>query len=134
MNLQQDVYSGCLRRNGEEHYDTLIAANNYAVSLIDLQRFEEAKSLLRKSTPVARRLLGDSYDTTLRTRSIYAQALYSDPGATLDDLREALTTLEETARTARRVLGGAHPDTTAIEGALRNARAALGAREPPGNG
>ena len=32
-----------------------------------------------------------------------------DDGATLDDLREAVTTLEETERTARRVLGGAHP-------------------------
>ena len=32
-----------------------------------------------------------------------------DPGATLDDLREAVATLEETAPTARRVFGGAHP-------------------------
>ena len=31
---------------------------------------------------------------------------------------EAVTTLEETARTARRVLGGAHPTTKAIEAAL----------------
>jgi len=28
---------------------------------------------------------------------------------TLDDLREGVTTLEETERTARRVFGGAHP-------------------------
>ena len=37
----------------------------------------------------------------------YAQALYKDPGATLDDLREAVAELEDTERTARRVLGGA---------------------------
>ena len=61
----------------------------------------------------------------------YAMALYRDPGATLDDLREAVTTLEDAARIARRVLGGAHPTTTGIEGALRNARAALRARETP---
>ena len=42
-------------------------------------------------------------------RSSYAEALYKDTGATLDDLREAVTTLEKTERTARRVLGGAHP-------------------------
>ena len=41
----------------------------------------------------------------------YARALYEDVGATLDDLREAVATLEDTERTARRVLGGAHPDT-----------------------
>ena len=51
-----------------------------------------------------------------------------DDGATLDDLREAVTTLEDTERTARRVLGGAHPVTVQIEGDLRKARAALRAR------
>ena len=58
-------------------------------------------------------------------RWTYAEALYSDPGATLDDVREAVTTLEDTERTARRVLGGAHPITTQIEESLRKARAAL---------
>ena len=42
-----------------------------------------------------------------------------------------LATLEDVERTARRVLGGAHPLTTGIEGSLQNARAALGARETP---
>ena len=58
-------------------------------------------------------------------------ALYTDPSATLDDLRESVTTLEETTRTARRVLGGAHPDLRVYERSLRNARAALAARETP---
>ena len=62
-------------------------------------------------------------------RWYYATALYENPSATLDDLREAVTTLEETARTARRVLGGTHPLTSAIEGDLRESRAAL--RETP---
>ena len=64
-------------------------------------------------------------------RSIYASALYNDPGATLDDLREAVPTLEDTERIARRVLGGAHPDVVGIEESLRRARAALRARETP---
>ena len=54
-----------------------------------------------------------------------------DTGATLDDLREAETTLEETERTALRVFGSAHPLTTKIELALQQARAVLSAREPP---
>ena len=59
----------------------------------------------------------------------YAIALYQDAGATLDDLREAVTTLEDIERTARRVLGSAHPDVAAIEKNLQNARAKLRARE-----
>ena len=64
-------------------------------------------------------------------RSMYAKVLYQDPAATHDDLREAVTTLEEIERTARRVLGGAHPTTAGIEDELRDARAALRARETP---
>jgi hypothetical protein len=96
---------------------------------IHQQRYQESKSLLRRTLPVARRALGDNDETTLRMRGYYAEVLYMDDGATLDDLREAVTTLEETERTARRVFGGAHPLTTGIEGELRNARAALCARE-----
>ena len=57
--------------------------------------------------------------------------LYEDPGATLDDLREAVTTIEETMRTGRRVLGGAHPLVGAFEKVLQQARGALRAREAP---
>ena len=64
-------------------------------------------------------------------RKMYAVALYVDTGATLNDRREAVRTLEDIERTARRVYGGAHPHTSAIEGALRTARAFLRARETP---
>ena len=100
-------------------------------SLMNLDRFEEVKSLMHKSIPIARRVLGESDEVTLKMRWICGQSLYRDNGATLDDLREAVTTLEETERTMRRVLGGAHPLTTGIEGSLQNARAALRAREAP---
>ena len=56
-------------------------------------------------------------------------AAASDDGATLDDLREALTTLEEIGRIAQRVLGGRHPTTEEIEGDVERSRAALRARE-----
>ena len=59
----------------------------------------------------------------------YAEAIYKDEGATLEDLREAVTTIEELAPIARRVLGGAHPLTMAFEIDLRGSRAALRARE-----
>jgi len=129
MLMQRKVYSGRLKLNGEEHYETLREANNYASILIDLERFEEVESLLRKEIPVARRVLGESQEVTLQMRWNYAISLYEDPDATLDDLHEAVNTLEDTAQSARRVLGGAHPIAAAIEQSLRKSRAALDARE-----
>ena len=108
-----------------------IAANNYALSLRVLKRFEEAKLLLRRTVPVARRVLGENDITTLRLRWGYAQSLCLDTAATLDDLREAVETLADAGRTARRVFGGSHPLTGGIEKSLREARAALRARETP---
>ena len=81
--------------------------------------------------PVARRVLGDSNETTLRMRWGYAEALYMDDGATLDDLREAVNTLEELERTARRVLGDVHPITEGMEDELQDAQDALYARGLP---
>ena len=114
-----------------ENQQTLISASNYASCLLGLERYQEAKALLRKTIPVARRVLGNNEDTAFKMRWYYAVALYKDEGATLDDVRKAVSTLEETERISRRVMGGAHPLTPAIEGDLRDARAALRARETP---
>ena len=127
--IDREVYSGTLRLNGEDHKDTILAANNYARTLNRLQRFEEAKSLSRKMMLVARRVLGESNEVTLKIRWHYATAFYLDPAASLGDLREAVTTLEDMERIARRVLGGAHPLTEKIEGALRTSRGVLAVRE-----
>ena len=96
-----------------------------------LKRFEEAKALLRKTMPVARRILGEGHLVTLKLRARYAMALYEDDAAMLDDLREAVETNEKIERIARRVLGSAHPTTSMMEKSLREARAALRARETP---
>ena len=105
------------------------SANNYAALLKKLNLFEEAKVLLRKTMPVARRVLGESHRLTLKMRWIYARALYENPGATLDDSREAVMTLEDVVRIARRVLGSEHPFVGLTELRLRNARATARARE-----
>ena len=82
-----------------------------------------------KMIPVARRVLGDNAEDTLRMRKVYARALYEDDGATLRAIRKAVTTLEDTERIARRVFGGAHPLTRRIEDHLHESRAVLRARE-----
>ena len=129
LRTERDIYFGWLKHNGGEGNFALLAGNNYANSLNSLGRFEEARSLMRKIMPVAQRVLGESDATTLRIGYNYARALYIDPDAPLDALSEAVTRLENLERTARRVLGGAHPLAVDFEDELRNARAALAARE-----
>ena len=129
LQMKRDVYSGWLKLQGEEDYNTLIAANNYANALLNLKCFEEAEALLRKTIPVARGVLGAENLITLMMRLLYARTLGEDPAATLDDLREAVTTLVDAERIARRVFGGAHPLAVDLEDSLRQARAVLSARE-----
>ena len=112
----------------KEDKGTLLEANNYANCLLWLKRFEESKALFRKIIPVARRVSGDGNEDTLMMRMNYGQALFEDDGATLEDLREAVTTFAEIERTARRVLGGARPLTKSIGISLHESRATLAAR------
>ena len=98
------------------------------MALVARQKFEEAKELLHKTTPVARRVLGESHDLTLRMRFNYARALFKDPAATLDDLREAVETLESVAPAWTHVFGPAHPETPRVQVALEEARKTLAAR------
>ena len=85
---------------------------------------------LRRTLPVARRVLGENDELMLILRWNYAM-LYEDPAATHDDLREAVETLEDAGQIARRVLGGAHPITKGLEGELQGARVVLYARGLP---
>lgn len=86
---------------------------------------------MRKMIPVARRVLGESHKDTLKMSCIYAESLYKDDGATLGDLREAVKTIEEAERSARRVLGSSHPLVKFFESYMRDPQAALCARETP---
>ena len=128
VRIERDIYSAELKLYGAENRQTLVSANNYASSLFKLERFDEAKSLLRRTVPLLRPFFGESHEFTLRMRSLYAKALYYDEGATLDDIREAVTTLEDVAPSARRVLGGAHPLVSLVQRDLKCARAVLAAR------
>ena len=128
MSVRRDVYSGWLKLHGEEDESTLLAANNYANILNDMQRHAEARELLRKSIPVARRALKDNDSITLKMRWLYARALYADPAAPLDNLREAVATLESVANSWKCILGHAHPETPKVQAALEEAREALAER------
>ena len=122
LSMLREAYAAKLKLYGEEDIRTIGAAYNVANALLTIDRPEEGKALIRKLTPVARRVLGESHDLTLRIRTCYAISIYQDDSATLDDLREAANTLEDSERIARRVLGGAHPLTKAIEQSLWETR------------
>ncbi len=131
--LRRDVYAGWLQLKGEEDIETLQAVSNCADSFLSHRRFEETKLLMRKMMPITRRVLGDENILMLRMKKIYAEAIYVDDCAKLNDLREAVTRLEELERTARRVLGGAHPLTEAVERGLETSRRAFHIRERTGD-
>ena len=114
-----------MKQFGQENPQTLSAAQNYVGSLLELARYTEAKELLRNTTPLVQRVLGENDELTQRVKWIHAMALYSDPDATLDDIREAVATLDKLKQTFRRQLGGAHPKTVAIEGSIQEARMTL---------
>ena len=89
-------YSGFCKLYGEEHETTLTAANNYASTLI------ESKALRRsEDTSVKRCPWRDAFsEIVMRPRLERGQFTRKRStrtlAATLDDLREAATTLEET--------------------------------------
>ena len=121
---------GTVKILGEEHPRTLFEANNLAGTLADSKRFKEAKALLRETMPAFQRVLGDSRDL-FEARGSYAWVLYRDDCATVDDIREAVTILEDMERTARRNYGTAHPMTRTTGEQLQYAQETLRARETP---
>ena len=123
--MQKDVYEGHVLLHGKSHEGTLNAAYNYAATAQILHRHGEVKSFLKNEIPRARRVLGESHDTTFTMRWVYAEALCKDEGATVNDLREGVETLEDTVRIARRVLGNSHPTVAGIEESLGHFQAAL---------
>ena len=123
LRVVRDAYSKHCRLLGEDDRESVVLAEIYASSLGRQRHFGEATALLRKTIPVARRVLGEDHQLTIKMRWLYAAALCENEDATLDNLREAVTTLEETLRTARRVLGGGHPMTGSI--AVRGLQRAL---------
>ena len=61
--------------------------SNYARFLKKHEEYDKAKSLHRRTIPMARRALGDSNDITLRMRWLYANCLCDYKNATLAPYR-----------------------------------------------
>ena len=71
----------------------------------------------------------EDFEENEEMRTTYARALFGDAAATLDDVRESVTTLGDVERIAQRVFGREHPLTKEVEREMQHARAALRVRE-----
>ena len=83
---------------------TFFRGKKMAAALLDGDdaHVREARVLLRKLAPKARRHFGPDHDTTLELRSLYASSLYLADAASRDEVAKATTILEDVARTAGR--------------------------------
>ena len=86
--------------------------------------------ILTNCAACAAPLAHDAPTRCVRCQTRYCSATcLNNHGATADDLREAIQTLEDAEPIARRVLGGSHPLVAWIEQSLLDSRAFLVARE-----
>ncbi|MGH3927191.1 MAG: tetratricopeptide repeat protein, partial [Pseudonocardiaceae bacterium] len=91
---------------GEDHPNTLTAANTLAVDLHTLGRYEQARQLYEDTFTHRRRVLGEDHPDTLRTANNLAAVL-----AELGRFEQARQLDEDTYTHRRRLSGKDHPDT-----------------------
>ena len=91
---------------GEDHRDTLYAANNLARYLFGLADYEGARRLDHDTFTRRRRVLGEDHTNTLMSASNLARDLQ-----TMRDFQGARTILEDNLTRRRRIFGEDHPDT-----------------------
>ena len=101
------------------------AEDNLSASLLDTQRYKEAKSFLLEQLPEAERALGVDDDTSILLRANYAMSLYLDGGASRDDVVKAVALLEALLATTQRIYGPSHPKPAKVQIKVGNAREKL---------
>ena len=123
---------------GASHERTIACGVNLALSMLDVERWDDARTFLRKVLPVAGRSLGANHNQTLRLGQNLAAALNNNPEFTRDDPRlnqpravsrpidlntgddllEAENIMQDNVQRWRRVFGPAHPETRRAEDLL----------------
>ena len=121
ISIYRDVYGRYRALNGDAYPETINVALNFGRALYKDGDFSELKEVLRALLSVqdVQGLHG------LQLRWLYANALRNAENATLDDLVEAVETLDDVSQKWRRMLGPQHPDYPAVENALNRTRQAL---------
>lgn len=115
--LSERLQSLAVERFGWEHPFSLTQLNNRAVTLVTLQRIEEAIPLLRQLVDARRRTIGTRHPQTLKAEANLASALVrsvqdSEPSALREArLGEAIGRLRQVLAARSDLLGSDHPET-----------------------
>lgn len=111
------------KSTGEQTYVSM--ALDLAESLLSNNFCGEARILLRETIPVLQLKAGLDDSRSLMGRWHYAQAIYMDDEADLNDFLKAEALLEDTRARARRTLGDAHPSAPNIKKSLIEVQAKI---------
>jgi tetratricopeptide (TPR) repeat protein len=122
--LDQDTLSRMRRVHGEDHHNTLAAANSLANTLRELGEVEAARDLYQDALNRRRRILGEDHPSTLSSAGSLAGALRK-----LGEVEAARDLHQDTLNRRRRILGEDHPDTLRSANNLANALRELGELE-----
>ena len=92
---------------------------NLGTSLVHTRQLTEARSLMRKYLPIARRVLGLDHEITFGLIENLAGAIFENALAPREDLVEVDEILTKQLKRLRQVLGAAHPATQRHENHLK---------------
>ncbi len=104
--LQKEVYDWYCKHNGEFAEETIVAQNNYAVSLLTARKYDEASNLLEKSYKASCAKLGDTDASSMRILYNLAALLLLKK-----DYQEAAKKLRTLYALSTEALGVEHPQT-----------------------
>ena len=117
--LRRNLYARFAAILGVSDEKTIVSGSNLATSLIHLELWDEAKTILRDQLlPMARQSLGRDHETCLALGHRMAEALVGHPNANDEDRTQAEMILQDVVQRRRRVLGPAHPRTQTSQLAL----------------
>ena len=99
---------------GDGHLEPIMTAANIANAMVQCKKpsakkYAEIREFTREWVSIAQSSgLGDHHITN-RIKEAHAYGIYRDPAASLDDVREGVTILEDVDRSYRQILGKDHP-------------------------
>jgi tetratricopeptide (TPR) repeat protein len=97
-----------LKREGEEHEESIKARSNIGALLNRLERFEEALKMLQKAFELESRVLGSKHELTLLSMSSIGYSLNG-----LKRYEESLSMYEQVLEIQSRTMGENHSDSLA---------------------
>lgn len=131
--LLTDIFAETRDSFGLRDVDTLEAAYSLCTAMIGHEDYAGCVQFFREFNLIdaTARVHGADHEIVLRTRRVYARALYSGENAPLSDVRQAVEILEEICPKTRQVLGPNHPRTSHCERLLMLAQEKLARAEAP---